>query len=870
MENNLSSMNEDSYTILKNYKTKKETLPSAVEVVAYDRLMSYKRGEDAVDVASNALRWTQKLGKLASSSLTSLRKADVNDMSSIKKEQYRLRVLNYIGWVYQGTFYPDNEDASGYPELAFNIIAKRDENEEDLYYYEVTYGIVHGFDSDTIGSYTNCMTLEEAWDSLVQNLDNSGRKEYIKLRSRENLNNALASRVAKEKRKNKKLRKLSDKEVSSRILGSMNASKRADLRDYIIKSAHDQFAREIMNEANAAHKYAELENSADISAFPDFIDRFLIPAAQDRKNKAIRHQQDTQRAESLRDAGIINLDDGIQVIDDDMELAEAEEHVFNRDEFLSEFLGDDIEDTQEQDPNTPIDLDDEDDEEGEDSSKETSDVHNEDIYENHSSHPEGNDEEAKEDARVRESLIDDEPINLDSEDERPGLIKPEEVHRAKRGGAISPQLSDSRKLISSLVNSSRSHMPQQSGIAAAAPKKGVETPVKTPGKPSKPLEMVDFSSYSAEDINEMKDIFSWAHVLDSARINEEKRLARKDKAARKKREREHIKALQEDLKNTNIALSRSFNGFENERISQFAYLSDRYKEELINSSYRLQGEVVSGATRIEDFRVELEKQLSDSFKREKISTISKFNELNRIRESTERELAEEFRILCENDLKHQNGVIINVSRNLESQRLGIFSELTQKEKVRQETILNSRKIIFGFTSQIANDLSSRFNENARREAEKKRSREILGGIGENLAVNINTLFKDEQMRLEEIRIDQELKRMERDNAHNIIAGFSSQLSDSINDSYDAEMTRRENEKKEKEHARSIVSSLFAPLAINISNAESNHFARVERVTREAHEKMNSILSETTYDYQCYPVAEGSSDSLDDSIDELLF
>lgn len=303
----LSRLSSRELAVVKNFQHKTKTLPDSVEATSLATLENYDLGADDIAVKENALRWAEDLLELSRHNTSLMRKESVTGGNMSTIEQLRLQVLSHIGWIYRGSFFPDQDRAQGYPEVAFSISVTEDDVTDGLFYYIAAYGIVRGDDSSGVGSYSTFMTLKEVIDFLLEQLETAGKQAYVQARSLDYLKScerklsegvkpALISRVIGPRRSTpKSLKQLSSKDLRA-------------VRDTVIQSYQSEFSRLIFNKDNIRHRVSDIHSASDIFTLPDLSQYLLIPEAKKSLKQAKEYAREAEKASQLADAPVIDLD----------------------------------------------------------------------------------------------------------------------------------------------------------------------------------------------------------------------------------------------------------------------------------------------------------------------------------------------------------------------------------------------------------------------------------------------------------------------------------------------------------------------------------------------------------------------------------
>lgn len=285
--------------ILSNFKYKKDMSDNSVEHTVYKRFVDFDNKDSSKSLVENrrdALKWILDIQQLSNEVDYSINKRKLMSGTSDNKElieQDKIRLLHNIGWYYNGDFYTptsNNNDTVGYPNLSFNISTRKIDgggNEDDpIFMYMASYGIVSNKDDKSNGSYSLFLTMDECIKFIVNELEYTHkdilyRKEMNKLFKEKN-------RVRLEAAANEKDRRKATIDLFMRF--SSDEKNKEIVRKNLER---------LVSNANVEKEIYKLQRSSDISSLSDFINEFMIRMARNSVKDAIEHEQEAKRAGAI-------------------------------------------------------------------------------------------------------------------------------------------------------------------------------------------------------------------------------------------------------------------------------------------------------------------------------------------------------------------------------------------------------------------------------------------------------------------------------------------------------------------------------------------------------------------------------------------
>lgn len=302
-------VNDAEYAVYRNFRHKSHVSSDSVESAALNTLRNYGKGSkgDPVVIRKNALEWVKNTLELANSKISEIRMGEINGASDKEIEQAKLAVLESIGWKYRGSFHPEKNRAQGFPELSFTISVRRDNINEEIFYYFASYGIVRDDDNDRIGSYSSFLTLDDVVTYLLEQLSTVGKSDY----SRRRYVDKIRAHQDKEK-------SMSKAELAKR--GSISTSD--DRKRKIKKDCLDEFTNNILPEENVRRRISELKSASDIFTLPDLLRIAMIPMAKNNLKESEEHQHMVNQAKQATHA--LSNDTFLSGISDVSEIEENE------------------------------------------------------------------------------------------------------------------------------------------------------------------------------------------------------------------------------------------------------------------------------------------------------------------------------------------------------------------------------------------------------------------------------------------------------------------------------------------------------------------------------------------------------------------
>lgn len=287
--------------ILSNYKYKYDMSENSVEHTLYKKIIEFDDKDKSKTLVQNrkeALEWINSIQKTANEveyRTNKLRLQSDNTEGTPLMEQGKIELLHKMGWYYNGNFHrnKNDDDKVGYPNLSFNVSTRKIEggvNEDPIYMYMASYGIVNNEDSNTNGSYSLFLTLDECVKFIVNELEYTHKdilygKEMSKLFKQE-----------KAKDLQQRIKDTADEQERRESVKRMFQEFSNDPATR--KAVRDTVERLAPNSAVEKEIY-RLQRSSDVSALPDFINEFLIRMARNSWKSAVNHEQEAKKAGNI-------------------------------------------------------------------------------------------------------------------------------------------------------------------------------------------------------------------------------------------------------------------------------------------------------------------------------------------------------------------------------------------------------------------------------------------------------------------------------------------------------------------------------------------------------------------------------------------
>lgn len=281
----------DSSVQFQNFQYKKNLVDS-VDNIAYQRIKDFDEGDSAVEVRENALKWIQNVKNVADRSMREIHRIKMDRgldpvISKELMEAEKLKVLDAVGWYYEGNFYP-RDKAKFHPETAFSIsTTSTGDDEEKQIWYKVAYGMDKDVaQENSYSSYTYVTTLEEAILFIIEELKTSGweaaytkywRGEYLRWLKKD------SGRKANEEEKKEQQR-------------------------YIKRRVKENLLASSWNEDNIKRTMHHLKRSSDINTLSDLCSKYFIRIAKKWLKEARDIEIEEEKARRLSDDNIIDLD----------------------------------------------------------------------------------------------------------------------------------------------------------------------------------------------------------------------------------------------------------------------------------------------------------------------------------------------------------------------------------------------------------------------------------------------------------------------------------------------------------------------------------------------------------------------------------
>ena len=279
---------------------------NSVENTALQKLLGFdelNNGKSKSENRLDAFKWIEDLRRSASEAEYNIvcKKLDGQNDQSI--EQEKLAILYEIGWFYNGNFYKKNKNVSskiGYPNLAFNIsVRKIDKNNDyytygnnkNIYMYMASYGIVDGSKDTSGGSYSLFLTLDDCISFILNELEYSHKdilylKEMKRLFKESDNSQKLSLRSSRDKSK--------EEQKKEKIAALEEFSRNPKVQQKVQKSVEN-----LTTNANVEKELYHLRRSSDTSTLLDFIDGFLIKLARKNYYDAVKHEEESSKANKL-------------------------------------------------------------------------------------------------------------------------------------------------------------------------------------------------------------------------------------------------------------------------------------------------------------------------------------------------------------------------------------------------------------------------------------------------------------------------------------------------------------------------------------------------------------------------------------------
>lgn len=303
---NKNNKNSSWLAILNNYKYKMSISENSVENTALQKLLGFdelNNGKSKSENRLDAFKWIEDLRRSASEAEYNIVCKKLDGKSDQAIEQEKLAILYDIGWFYNGNFYKKNKNVSskiGYPNLAFNIsVRKIDKNNDyytygnngNIYMYMASYGIVDGAKDTSGGSYSLFLTLDDCIAFILNELEYSHKdilylKEMKRLFKESDNSQKLSLRSSRDKSKEEQKRET--------IAALEEFSRNPKVQQKVQKSVEN-----LTSNANVEKELYNLRRSSDTSTLLDFIDGFLIKLARKNYYDAVKHEEESNKANKL-------------------------------------------------------------------------------------------------------------------------------------------------------------------------------------------------------------------------------------------------------------------------------------------------------------------------------------------------------------------------------------------------------------------------------------------------------------------------------------------------------------------------------------------------------------------------------------------
>ena len=323
-ENKKKKVNSEDVAVLNTYKYKFNKLNNSAEKIIYNRLRSFDSMSTGslVENRRNGLAWVKHIEKLSKDVRFTMAREQLSGVSPVCVEQEKLKLLNAIGWFYNGVFYAKGEenagDRVGYPNLSFTVSTRRldDPSQHDtytsdylsdrqgahLYAFVASYGIVEGIEQNPrdSGSYEVFLTLDECIDFISREFEFSHRETlYKKEMARlfdDFLQNSRGPRAAIARDISEKIKKASSYGEQRKITEhelhrfSQDKNNQKIVREYL---------QRLVPQSTIDREIYKLRRSTDVTALPDIVSLCFVPLAKKELADAEREQRETERASTI-------------------------------------------------------------------------------------------------------------------------------------------------------------------------------------------------------------------------------------------------------------------------------------------------------------------------------------------------------------------------------------------------------------------------------------------------------------------------------------------------------------------------------------------------------------------------------------------
>lgn len=281
------------FTVEQNLRHKRWLSPDSVENTIMRRIEKTPKKNEHVRQSEENLQWILDVEmavdtEIHNQAMIRLGNPDPDTgfaANDVAWEQSKLRILEEIGWVYQGTFH-DPTHARAYPELSFTLTTRY---QSGVVWYVVYYGILKGFEEPHHGTYSLFLTLDEVMEFLRDKALHVGQREYYK---------KVVRRVVaiEEKKMN---RELTNEEKNEFI--KMNQK---ELMRQTYRYTSDQRVQEVLH---------NLKSSSDVSTLHELIAYQALPLARQKVSEAKNHAETERRAQQLEDIDSQELDTTVSI-----------------------------------------------------------------------------------------------------------------------------------------------------------------------------------------------------------------------------------------------------------------------------------------------------------------------------------------------------------------------------------------------------------------------------------------------------------------------------------------------------------------------------------------------------------------------------